>query len=139
MFALCQKVVQALSPGVDLCVLCRGGGVNAVLTVSLCTDEAGGGAVKEGEEAGHSQADVGVGRPQVQSGEAWELNLQDVLWSHLDIGHLHRDISHSFFRFKNSVNSIQMSADGTTLKKRKKKRERKTREDVGVSCGIEIV
>lgn len=139
MFALCRKVVQALSPGVDLCVLCRGGGVNAVLTVSLCTDEAGGGAVKEGEEAGHSQADVGVGRPQVQSGEAGELNLQDVLWSHLDIGHLHRDISHSFFRFKNSVNSIQMSADGTTLKKRKKKRERKTREDVGVSCGIEIV
>lgn len=73
-------------------------GVNAVLTVSLCTDEAGGGAVKEGEEAGNSQADVGVGRPQVQSGEAGELNLQDVLWSHLDIGHLHRDISHSFFQ-----------------------------------------
>lgn len=114
--------------------------MNAVLTVSLCTDEAGGGAVKEGEEAGHSQADVGVGRPQVQSGEAGELNLQDVLWSHLDIGHLHRDISHSFFRFKNSVSSVQMSADGTTLKKRrKKKRAIKTREDVGVSCGIEIV
>lgn len=28
-------------------------GVNAVLTVSLCTDEAGGGAIKEGEKASH--------------------------------------------------------------------------------------
>ncbi len=68
-----------------------GEGVNAVLTVCLCTDEAGGGAVKEGEKAGHSQADVGVGWPQVQSGEPGELHLQNVLWSHLDIGHLHRD------------------------------------------------
>ncbi len=72
------------------CVFCCEG-VNALLTVSLCTDEAGGGAVKEGEKTGHSQADVRVGRPQVQRGEPWELNLQDVLWSHLDIGHLHRD------------------------------------------------
>lgn len=67
-------------------------GVNAVLTVSLGTDEAGGGAVKKGEKAGHSQADVRVGRPQVQSCESGELNLQNVLWSHLHIGHLHKDI-----------------------------------------------
>lgn len=73
------------------CVVCICEGVNAVLTVSLCTDEAGGGAVKEGEKAGHSQADVGVGWPQVQSGEPRELNLQNILWGHLDIGHLHRD------------------------------------------------
>lgn len=66
-------------------------GVNVVLTVSLCTDEAGGGAVKEGEKASHSQADVGVGWPQVQSGESGELNLQNVLWSHLYIRHLYRD------------------------------------------------
>lgn len=65
--------------------------VNAVLTVSLCTDEAGGGAVKEGEEAGHSKADVAVSWPQVQSGEPGELSLQNVLWSHFDVGHLHRD------------------------------------------------
>lgn len=71
------------------CVFCREG-VNAVLTVSLGADEAGGGAVKEGEKASDSQADVGVGWPQVQSGEPGELNLQDVLWSHLDVGHLHR-------------------------------------------------
>lgn len=68
-----------------------GEGANVVLTVSLCTDEAGGGAVKEGEKAGHSQADVSVGWPQVQSGEPGELNLENVLWGHLDIGHLHRD------------------------------------------------
>lgn len=55
--------------GVYQCVFC------VVLTVSLCTDEAGGGAVKEGEEAGHSQADVSVGWPHVQSGEPGELNL----------------------------------------------------------------
>lgn len=67
--------------------------VNTVLTVSLCTDEAGGGAVKEGEEAGHSQAYVSVGWPQVQSGEPGKLNLQNVLWSHLDIRHLHWDIT----------------------------------------------
>ena len=72
-----------------MCVCSKG--VNAVLTVSLSTDEAGGGAVKEGEEAGHGQADVGVCWPQVQSGEPGELNLQNVLWSHLDIGHLHRE------------------------------------------------
>lgn len=71
------------------CVFC-GEGVNAVLTVGLGADEAGGGAVKEGEKAGHGQADVGVGGPQVQSGEPGELDLQYVLWSHLDIGHLHR-------------------------------------------------
>lgn len=71
------------------CVLCRES-VNIVLTVSLGTDEAGGGAVKEGEKAGHSQTDVGVGWPQVQSGEPGKLNFQNVLWSHLDIGHLHR-------------------------------------------------
>lgn len=63
----------------------------AALTVGLCADEAGGGAVKEGEEARHGQADVRVGRPQVQSGEPGEVDLQDVLWSHLNIGHLHRD------------------------------------------------
>lgn len=75
---------EALSAGVT----CHG---NAVLTVGLCADEAGGGAVKEGEEAGHGQADVRVGRPEVESGEAGEVNLQDVLWSHLNIGHLHGD------------------------------------------------
>lgn len=64
---------------------------NAVLTVGLCADEAGGGAVKEGEEAGHGQADVRVGGPQVQSGEPGEVDLQDVLWSHLNVGHLRRD------------------------------------------------
>lgn len=63
----------------------------AVLTVGLGADEAGGGAVEEGEEAGHGQADVRVGRPEVQRGEAGEVNLQDVLRSHLHIGHLHRD------------------------------------------------
>lgn len=67
-------------------------GVKSVLTVSLGTDEAGGGAVKEGEKAGHSQADVCVGWPQVQSGKPGELDLQNVLWSHLYIGHLHRDV-----------------------------------------------
>jgi len=66
-------------------------GVNAVLTVGLGTDEAGGGAVKEGEKSGHSQADVCVSWPQVQRGEAGELNLQNIFWSHFDIGHLHRD------------------------------------------------
>lgn len=81
MFALCWQILPR-------CVFCRQG---VILTVSLCADEAGGGAVKEGEKAGHSQADVGVGRPQVQSGEPGELNLQYVLWSHLDVGHLHRD------------------------------------------------
>lgn len=70
---------------------------NAVLTVGLCADEAGGGAVKEGEEAGHGQADVRVGRPEVESGEAREVNLQDVLWSHLNIGHLHGDMHISLF------------------------------------------
>lgn len=79
----------AQSTSVHNACICREG-VNAVLTVSLGTDEAGGGAVKEGEKAGHSQADVRVGWPQVQSGEPGELNLQYVLWSHLDIGHLHR-------------------------------------------------
>lgn len=69
----------------------------AVLTVGLCADEAGGGAVKEGEEAGHGQADVRVGRPEVESGEAGEVNLQDVLWSHLNIGHLHGDTQISLF------------------------------------------
>lgn len=64
---------------------------NAVLTVGLCADEAGGGAVEEGEEAGHGQADVRVGGPQVQSGEPGEVDLQDVLWSHLNVGHLRRD------------------------------------------------
>lgn len=47
-----------------ICAFCHEG-VNAVLTVSLCTDEAGSGAVKEGEKTGHSQADVRVGWPQV--------------------------------------------------------------------------
>lgn len=65
--------------------------INTVLTVGLCADEAGGGAVEEGEEASHGQADVCVGRSQVQSGEAGEVNLEDVLWSHLHIGHLHGD------------------------------------------------
>lgn len=65
--------------------------MNVVLTLSLCTDEAGSGAVKEGEETGHSQADVSVSWPQVQSGEPGQLNLQNVLWSHLDIGYLHGD------------------------------------------------
>lgn len=74
-----------------VCVFCHGG-LHSVLTVSLCTDEAGGGAVKEGEKTGHSQADVHVGWPQVKSGEPWELNLQNVLWSDFDIGHLHRNI-----------------------------------------------
>lgn len=64
---------------------------NSVLTVGLGTDEAGGGAVEEGEEAGHGQADVRVGRPEVESGEAGEVNLQDVLRSHLNKGHLHGD------------------------------------------------
>lgn len=59
-----------------------------LLTVSLCTDEARRGAVEEGEQAGHGQADVGVGGPQVQRGEPGELNLQDVLRGHLDVGHL---------------------------------------------------
>lgn len=70
---------------------------NTVLTVGLCADEAGGGAVKEGKEAGHGQTDVRVGRPEVESGEAGEVNLQDVLWSHLNIGHLHRDTQISLF------------------------------------------
>lgn len=65
-------------------------GVKAVLTVGLGTDEAGCGAVEEGEKAGHSHADVSVGRPQVQGGEPGELNLQNILRSHLDIGHLHK-------------------------------------------------
>ena len=68
-------------------MFCRQG---VILTVSLCADEAGGGAVKEGENAGHSKADVCVGRPQVQGGEPGELDLQYVLWSHLDVGHLQR-------------------------------------------------
>lgn len=66
-------------------------GVNIVLTVSLGTDEAGGGAVKEGKKASNSQADVCVSWSQVQSGEPGKLNLQNVLWSHLDIGHLQKD------------------------------------------------
>lgn len=76
-------------PGVFDCVF-GFEGVNRLLTVSLCTDETGCGAVKEGQKAGHSQADVGVGWPQVQRGEPGELNLQNVLWSHLHVGHLHR-------------------------------------------------
>lgn len=79
------------SPGVYDCVFCREG-ENVVLTVSLGTDEAGGGAVKEGEKASNSQADVCVSWPQVQSGKPGELNLQNVLRSHLNIGHLHRDV-----------------------------------------------
>lgn len=71
--------------------------VSAVLTVSLGADEAGGGAVEEGEEAGHGQADVRVSGPQVQSGEPGEVNLQDVLRSHLHIGHLHGDTEISLF------------------------------------------
>lgn len=67
-------------------------GVKVLLTVGLGTDEAGGGAVEEGEKAGHGQADVGVSWSQVQSGEAWELNLQNVLWSHFHIRHLHREV-----------------------------------------------
>lgn len=67
---------------------CRSG---AVLTVGLRADEAGGGAVEEGEQAGHGQADVRVGRPEVEGGETGEVNLQDVLRSHLNIGHLHGD------------------------------------------------
>lgn len=51
------------------------GGASAALTVGLRADEAGGGAVKEGEKASHGQADVSVGRPQVQSGEARDLDL----------------------------------------------------------------
>lgn len=74
------------------------GGAKAALTVGLRADEAGGGAVKEGEKASHGQADVCVSWPQVQSGEARDLDLQDVLRSHLDVGHLqgadtHRPIS----------------------------------------------
>lgn len=53
--------MRALS---HVCMWCHGG-VNAVLTVSLCTDEAGCGAVKEGEKAGHCHADISVGWPQV--------------------------------------------------------------------------
>lgn len=70
-----------------------GGGANAALTVGLRADEAGGGAVKEGEKASHSQADVGVSWPQVQGGEARDLDLQNVLRSHLDVWDLqgHRD------------------------------------------------
>lgn len=64
------------------------GGTKAALTVGLRADEAGGGAVKEGEKASHGQADVGVSWPQVQSGEARDLDLQNVLWSHLDVRHL---------------------------------------------------
>lgn len=82
--------MRAFSPGVKYCERCCEG-ANAVLTVGLCTDEAGSGAVKEGEEAGHSKADVGVGRPQVQSCEPGKLNLQNVLGGHLDVGHLHGD------------------------------------------------
>lgn len=63
-------------------------GANAALTVGLRADEAGGGAVKEGEKASHGEADVGVSRPQVQSGEARDLDLQNVLRSHLDVGYL---------------------------------------------------
>lgn len=62
-----------------------GGGANAALTVGLRADEAGGGAVKEGEKASHSEADVGVSWPQVQGGEARDLDLQNVLRSHLDV------------------------------------------------------
>lgn len=82
--------MRVFSTGMCDCVFCHEC-ANAVLTVGLGTDEAGGGAVKEGEKAGHGQADVGVCWSQVQSGEAGEMNLQNVLWSHLDIGHLHRD------------------------------------------------
>lgn len=67
-------------------LLCEG--ANAALTVGLRADEAGGGAVKEGEKASHGEADVGVSWPQVQSGEARDLDLQNVLRSHLDVGHL---------------------------------------------------
>lgn len=63
-------------------------GENAALTVGLSADEAGGGAVKEGEKAGHGEADVGVSWPQVQGGEAGHLDLQNILRSHLDVGHL---------------------------------------------------
>ena len=59
-----------------------------VLTVGLCTDQACGGAVEEREQARHRQADVRVGGPQVQRGEPGELDLQDVLGSHLHIRHL---------------------------------------------------
>ena len=46
-----------------------------LLTVGLGADEAGRGAVEEGEEASYCQADVRVGRPEVQCGEAGELHL----------------------------------------------------------------
>jgi len=59
-----------------------------ILTVGLSTDEAGGCTVEEGQEARHGQADVGVGGPQVQRGEAGKLDLQDVLGSHLHVRHL---------------------------------------------------
>lgn len=67
-------------------LLCAG--ASAALTVGLRADEAGGGAVKEGEKASHGEADVGVRWPQVQSGEARDLDLQNVLRGHLDVGHL---------------------------------------------------
>lgn len=67
---------------------CARARTNAALTVGLRADEAGGGAVKEGEKASHGEADVGVSWPQVQSGEARDLDLQNVLRGHLDVGHL---------------------------------------------------
>lgn len=67
-------------------------GVNVALTVSLGTDEAGGGTVKECKKAGHGQTDVGIRWSQVQSCEAGKLHLQDVLWSHFDIRYLHGEV-----------------------------------------------
>ena len=59
-----------------------------ILTVRLSTDEAGGCTVEEREKASHCQADVGVGGSQVQRGEPGELDLQNILGSHLHVRHL---------------------------------------------------
>lgn len=60
----------------------------AALTVSTAADEAGRGTVEKAQEVGHSQADVRVCGPHVQSGEAGKADLQHVLRGHLHVGHL---------------------------------------------------
>lgn len=107
---LCSTVVFDCSISGVLQLPC----VNIVLTVSLGADETGRGAVEEGQQASHSQADVGVGRPQVQSSEPGKLHLQDVFWSHLDI----RNLQRIFSTYSTQYKKQRISEHGTYLRDR---------------------
>lgn len=60
------------------------------LTVGVGAHQASHGVVEEAQQAGHCQADVGVGGPQVQGGEPGELHLQGILRGHFHVRHLGR-------------------------------------------------